>query len=152
LGVAGTRATSPVLRRGPLQPGEDPHLPVVREGGEDLRRALPEVAPHHRAEPAAENGPQLRMAAGRVERAVEGRAEVEERGEECLQLLAGPGGAEEERTEGDAVEHPLAIHPPHWLARTRAVAARTPGEGERLHRASRCTPRLAGHHQDPAGL
>src|SRR5262249_24220858 len=58
----------------------------------------------------------------------------------------------EERTEGDAVEHPLAIHPHHWLARTRAVAARTPGEGERLHRASRCTPRLAGHHQDPAGL
>ena len=148
--VRGALPRQPAL--GLLEPLQHPHLAVVGERGHQLRRQALPAAALEGGELGLEAVARLLVAALVIEGAVEVLADVEQLVEHGGHPLPGGRLAEEERPQGDGVEHlpPVDLHP--RLLAAHGVGALLPGEGERLDGAAGRAAGLAGHHEDPAGV
>ena len=87
-----------------------------------------------------------------VERAVERLGDVEELMENRRHPLPRRRLPEEQRPQGDRVQHAVAMKRHQRLATTEPIAPLAPGETQRLHGASRRAPSLARQHEDGVGI
>src|SRR3954464_12786313 len=124
---------------GSLEPLPGDHVAVVRKAAEQHGVALGEVPLDERAEQGLElRCRYLRVAAFRVERAVEGLRDVHQLVQNRGHPLLGNRRAEELRPQSNAIERfaPFQDH-------LRAVLAQRPDGG------TRAAPRLSGDEEDP---
>ena len=135
IGLAAAR-----LAGRPLEPLARHDVAVMTEAGKQVRVRIGKIPAQQRPEQGPEPGARKhRMPATRMQPAVELGGDVEELVQQRLHPLLGSAGAEELRSQGDAVERALPLE-------------RHPGAEQRLDGRPRRAPRLAGDEQDARDL
>src|SRR5262249_11757423 len=124
--------------------------PVEGKGGQQLGGTVPQIAADQRPQLEPEVASQRRVSPPFVERAVEARRNVKQLVDQSGDAAFGSRGAEEQRPQGDAVEHPPTADLDHRFCPHSTPPAGISGPG--LHRPRGASSSLTGHHQDSRRL